>query len=390
MKIAFIGGLSGIGIFPDEFITPRYRKAAHPAPWIDGLLPELARQTDFKLRFFVVHRAIAKSCLVERNGVEYVGVPSPVLERFAPHTLLYSKSLALRASMRRFSPDLIHAFGLETGAATLALRQGFPVSCFVQGIVELLYPYYGQRSFLQKQVALRTERNAVKRIRWMVAETNFARDWVLKHNPEAYISLIPHPLRKEFLEVGNRLLTKRIVSVGGLDARKGMDTVIRAFAKVHDQESRLTIVGSGPSEEVLKKLANNLGVGNRVDFTGFLNIAGVIKEISKGAVYAIASRMDTSPNVVTEAHAVGLPVIGTRAGGIPEMIDEGVDGYCVDVDDEVAMSARMNELLADPEKAWHMGEAGREKVRMLNDPERIAQDHVEFFERIRSDLKHSS
>jgi glycosyltransferase involved in cell wall biosynthesis len=104
---------------------------------------------------------------------------------------------------------------------------------------------------------------------------------------------------------------------------------------------------------------------------------------------AIGSRMDTSPNVVSEAHAIGLPVIGTRVGGIPEMIDEGTDGYVVDGDDAQAMGERMDRLLSDPETCRRMGEAGREKVRLLNSPAAVAQAHVDFFQTIREELRRS-
>ena len=68
------------------------------------------------------------------------------------------------------------------------------------------------------------------------------------------------------------------------------------------------------------------------------------------------------------------------------MIDDGKDGFLVDVDDANAMANRIDELLANPERAKCMGQAGREKVRVLNDPKRIAEAHVEFFERIKYDL----
>ncbi|MCU0772590.1 MAG: glycosyltransferase family 4 protein [Verrucomicrobia bacterium] len=373
-------------VLPEEVIDPRYRKHSHPAPWISGLLPSLARLSGFELRVFLAHRAIVKRCLAEHEGVNYEGLPSPVLERFAPHTAFYSKSLAISAAVRQFRPDLVHAFGMENGSATIALRMGFPVSCFIQGIAELLLPYYRQRGFVQKHVAVRCERNAARRIRWMIAETKFARNWVLSHQPEAHVALIPHPLRQAFLQISGEPRAQRVVSVGGLDDRKGMDTVIRAFSRVQNKAARLNLVGGGPSAKPLRQLALDLGVGDRVQFTGPRDTSGVIEELACASLFVIGSRMDTSPNVVTEAHAMGLPVIGTRAGGIPEMIDDGKDGFLVDVDDAGAMAKRIDELLANPERARQFGLAGREKVRVLNDPKRVAEAHVEFFEKIKGDL----
>lgn len=386
MKIAFIGAVPPAAVFPDDCIHPRYRKPAHPAPWIGGLLPELARISDFQLRVIVPHRAITKYCLVKHEGVEYEGMPSPMLERFAPHSLYLSKSLVVGPAIKRFKPDLIHAFGMENGSATIALRHRVPVSCFIQGIAERLLPFYNQRSFINKKVAVRCERRAVKRIQWMIAETDFAKEWALGHNPEAEVSVIPHPLRPKFLEVCLHAKAGRIVTVGGLDDRKGMDTIIRAFALLKNNFAELCIVGGGPCSEELRQLAADLGVGERVEFTGAVDTERVIEELSRSAIFVIGSRMDTSPNVLTEAQAIGLPAIGTRAGGIPEMIEDGVDGYHVDIDDHVTMGEKMELLLGDPETALRMGQAGKDKVRVDNDPARVAMAQFEFFNGIRVQL----
>jgi glycosyltransferase involved in cell wall biosynthesis len=173
-----------------------------------------------------------------------------------------------------------------------------------------------------------------------------------------------------------------IVSVGGLDDRKGMDTVIRAFAQVASPAARLVVVGGGPLKGALEQLARNLGVSKRVEFTGALATADVIARLNAARAFVIGSRMDTSPNVVSEAHAIGLPVIGTAVGGIPEMIDEGKDGFLVARDDVPAMAERMTRLMQDRDLAQALGEAGREKVRGMNDAAGVAEAHARFFSRI--------
>lgn len=387
MKIAFVGSLPAAAVLPHEFIREKDRLGNHPAPWIQGLLPSLARRSGLKLRVMLVQRAILRPCMAERDGVEYEGVPYPFPERFNFRALHLPKSLVMKAALERFEPDLVHAFGMETGSATIALRSGFPVSCFIQGISEKLFPHYSARPLGDVMAERWCEARAVRRIRWFVAETEFARKWAISKNSTAEVALIPHPLRQEFLAGACPSYQKQIISVGGLDGRKGMDTVIKAFARTKTAGARLCIVGSGPLEAQLKELSASLGLEERVEFTGTLDAKRVIERMNASSVLTIASRMDTSPNVVSEAHAMSLPVIGTRVGGIPEMIDEGIDGHLVDADDFDAMSMRMDRLLSDPEACRRMGEAGREKVRQLNSPDAVAQAHLEFFLGIQSDLK---
>lgn len=387
MKIAFVGNLPAAAVFPEEMIREKYRKGSHPAPWIQGLLPSLAQSSGFQLRVILVQRAILRPCLVERDGVEYQGIPYNLPERLNIRLLHYPKSLFFRSALKEYGPDLVHAFGMETGCATMALRSGFPVSCFVQGISEKCHPFYPPRRLGEVAAEGWCEARAVERIRWFIAETEFARNWVHEKNPDAEVAVIPHPLRDEFLSKGNPEFNKRIVTVGGFDGRKGMDTIIKAFAKTEDLKAELCLVGSGAQDAELRELARTLGVADRVEFPGVLGTDGVIEELNKASVFVIASRMDTSPNVLTEAHAAGLPVIGTRTGGIPEMITEGEDGFTVDVDDAEGMAPLMDRLLADPGLCKRMGAAGREKVRCLNAPESVAATTLKFFQGVEAELR---
>lgn len=387
MRIGFIGSLPPASVLPEEAIRPRNRGGSHPAPWMVALLPALGRLAGHQLRVFLIHRSIQKRCVVTHGGVEYEGIPSPVPERFGRKTLYHQYSLAARRAVRAYAPDLIHAFGFETGSALIALRTGFPVSCFIQGIAEDYFPYYRKsRDWMDRNVGRWGEAAAVKRVRWMVAETGYAADWARRRHPGCHVALIPHPLRMEFVEKGDPSFGNTILSVGSLDDRKGMDTIIRALAAARDPETRLVLVGGGPRRESLGALAAELGVAERVEFCGPLPTEQVIGHMNRARAFVIASRVDTSPNVLSEAHGIGLPVIGTDGGGIAEMIDEGKDGFVVDVDDHLTMARRIDELVADPERARAMGRAGREKVQVLNSPDRIAQLHVEFFDHIGREL----
>lgn len=382
MKIGFIGNLPAASALPEKFIRPRNRTGNHPAPWMVALLPELARITGHQLRVFLPQRAVLKPIVVERDGVEYEGIPCRIPDRWTRNTLYYQKSLALRGALRRFSPDLLHAFGFETGSALIAVRSGIPVSCFIQGIAEFLEPYYGQRSMIDRKVGVWGEKKAIPHVRWMVAENEFAKKWALSRNPEAEVDVIPHPTREVFFAKAAPVYGHTILTVGGLDDRKGMDTLIRAFALVKTQEAQLVMVGGGSLREPLEDLAKELGIGGKVEFTGSLETPEVIARMNAARAFVIASRMDTSPNVVSEAHAIGLPVIGTRVGGIPEMIHEGEDGYLVERDDVAALADRMTLLLQDEALARRLGQAGRAKVRDMNGAVEVAEAHARFFNRI--------
>jgi len=387
MKIGFIGNLSLESVLPEDCIRAKIRGVhVHPTPWIAALLPHLAKISGYQLRIFLPSWNVTKHVIVEKDGVEYEAMPCRVPNRFNYENIFLGKSLAIGKYVRAYNPDLIHAFGMETGSAKIALRTGYPTSCFIQGIAEDYCPY-SSVGLIHRQVMLWAERSSAKQLKWIVAEAKYAKKWALKYNKEARVSVIPHPLREDFLNHPVPIPSKKMISIGTMGDHKGMDIVLRAFAKVKDNEASLCLVGNGPKLNDLKNLASGLGIGNKVEFTGALNTQNVIAKMRDSGVYVIASRVDTSPNVLTEAHAIGLPVIGTRVGGIPEMIDEGVDGYLVDMDDTDALAEKMGKLLSNQSLCGIMGKAGREKVMILNDPKRIAEAHFDFFNEINTELK---
>ena len=254
----------------------------------------------------------------------------------------------------------------------------WPNVVFIQGIVEACAQHHGfplhRRAVLQA-----LERRTVRRTNGLIAETCFARDWALRVKPEALVRIIPHGSNPEFFAARPAFAEKRIAVVGSLFPLKGVDTALRALAGAADPDTRLIFIGQGYERENLVRLAGELGLANRVDFLGQLPRADIIRELERARALLIASRVDTSPNVITEAHACGLPVIGTAAGGIPDMIEDGRDGYLVPVDDHAALAQHIDRLIAEPALARHMGQAGREKVRVLNDPDRIAALHLDLY-----------
>jgi glycosyltransferase involved in cell wall biosynthesis len=379
MKIAMIAPYPANAVLPPEYIRPKYRQAAHPASWVRSLCSALSRRADIEIRVFSIGRDVLHHRVVQQDGFEVEYIPQRSPARLDWCTARQLKIMQIRPYVRRYRPDLVHGFGMETGNATMALAMGFPATAFIQGIVSELLPYIGW-SPLHKKMACRLERIAVQRLNGMVAETGFAERWAKSQNPAAHVAVIPHAVNQEFLAAGHPDFARpHFLTVGTLSEIKGTGTVIRALAQMDRLDVRLRIAGCGPLRSMLESLATSLGVRDQVDFLGHIPRAELIHEMNRASALVIASRMDTSPNVVTEAHAVGIPVIGTRAGGIPDMVSDEEDGFLVPVDDAATMADRMKRLLADNELCRRMGAAGREKVKVLNDPDQIADAHIRFF-----------
>ncbi len=156
-----------------------------------------------------------------------------------------------------------------------------------------------------------------------------------------------------------------VTCVSRMVPRKGQDTLIRAWPKIRAEvsDAALLLVGDGPYAPALRRLAQRLGVGDSVVFTGSVPWPELPSYYDAADVFAMPCRtrragldVEGLGIVYLEASATGLPVIGGDSGGAPDAILEGESGYVVR--DEPALVARVTELLTDPGQAKAMGEKG--------------------------------
>ncbi len=164
--------------------------------------------------------------------------------------------------------------------------------------------------------------------------------------------------------------------VGRLVDWKGPDRFIAAAAEVSRElpEARFLVVGDAVFGEAsyvdgLKAQARRLGLESRVVFTGFREDA---LEMTAGLDLLVHASLlpDPLPTVLIEAMAMGVPVVAADAGGVREIVEDGVTGTVVPPGDVRATARAMLESLSRPEKARAMGEAGRERAARLFDIER--------------------
>ncbi len=137
-------------------------------------------------------------------------------------------------------------------------------------------------------------------------------------------------------------------------------TALRAFAIVRQRHpsARLTVAGSGPERAALEALANALGLGEAVAFAGRLDRAEVAGLYRSATLMLNPSRTDNTPNSVLEAWACGVPVVSTRVGGVPYLVEHGRTGLLVPAQDPAAMAEAALSLIEQPALHTAMVDAG--------------------------------
>ncbi|GGV68887.1 MULTISPECIES: glycosyltransferase family 4 protein [Streptomyces] len=175
-------------------------------------------------------------------------------------------------------------------------------------------------------------------------------------------------------EVRARLgLTDRpvVVCVSRLVRRKGQDTLIRALPRIlaAEPDTVLLIVGGGPYEKDLRRLAHETGVASAVRFTGAVPWSELPAHYGAGDVFAMPCRtrrggldVEGLGIVYLEASATGLPVVAGDSGGAPDAVLDGETGWVVKGGSPEEAADRITVLLGDAELRRRMGERGREWV----------------------------
>jgi len=152
-----------------------------------------------------------------------------------------------------------------------------------------------------------------------------------------------------------------ILHVGRLDVDKQVNLVVRAAAQVLlGSDAQLVVAGDGRQRENLVELAKRLGIEKETRFPGFVSSTGDLPGLYRVAnVFVTASEIEVQPLVLLEALASGLPVVAVRATSIPEVVEDGVNGYLVPPKDTVGLAERMLLLIGDSVMAREMGLRGR-------------------------------
>ncbi|MBW2231204.1 MAG: glycosyltransferase family 4 protein [Deltaproteobacteria bacterium] len=150
-----------------------------------------------------------------------------------------------------------------------------------------------------------------------------------------------------------------VIFVGRLEVYKKVDVMLRAMARLSDRfpDAQITIVGRGPAEAALRKLAAELGLADRTHFKGFVSIAQRDRLLAEARVCVCPSEKEGWGLTVVESNAVGTPVVATDADGLRDSVRDGETGFLVADADVEGFARRIGELLADDILAATMSSA---------------------------------
>ncbi len=293
-------------------------------------------------------------------------------------------------------PSLVHAhFGVDgVYALPLARRLGAPLVTTFHGFdatlstaALLASPAWANYPLFRRQLARQGD--------LFVCASAFIRDRILALGfPESRTRI--HYIGVDSRAIGPRdpgEETQTILHVARLVDVKGCRYLIRALAMLASKHAKteLIIIGDGPLMRPLQALARSLGLEHRVRFLGALPHDRVLAWMRKAAILAAPSvrtdsgRVEGLGMVLLEAAATGVPVVGSRSGGIPEGVIDGRTGFLVPERDSAALARRIGDLLDDGDMRLRMGGHGRTLVERRFDIRRQTEVLEDFYDSLLAD-----
>ena len=286
------------------------------------------------------------------NGcIHRVGFGSPIDKLFFP-------VLGFLAAIK-FRPKQIHAYQASFGAgAAFVYKIFFPKTRFILTLQE-------GKELNKQNFLIRFFRNLIiRKADIITAISNYLANHAKKINPKAELHFIPNGVDLDKFRYMPNSEENTVITVSRLVSKNGIGDLIKAMALVKKEinDAKLIIIGSGPLEKKLKQSIQDFNLEDHVIMTGSQSPESVAGYLAKAKVFARPSLSEGLGTAFLEAMAVGLPVIGTAVGGIPDFLKDGQTGLFCNVGDGQDLAEKIKILLTNRELRMKLIDNGRKLV----------------------------
>ena len=291
---------------------------------------------------------------------------------------------AVRRKLRQLNPDLVHGQGTERDCAISAVSSGYPNVLTIHGNMRMVAAVYGARPFSFFWLAARLERFTLPRTHGVVCITHYTQQAVQSLAPRTWV--LPNAVDVAFFDLTPRpdpAAPPMILCVGLITARKNQNDFIRALdSLVRERPLRVVFLGKIDDGEYGREFQQLLRERSWCEHVPFSNRPKVREYFQAATVVALPTREDNCPMVVLEAMAAGVPVIASRVGGVPDLIEPGVTGLFCDPARPETFRTAVAQLLADSAQAAALARAARVSARERFHPVNVARRHVEIYREV--------
>lgn len=300
----------------------------------------------------------------------------------------------LVAVIRSINPDVVHGQGQDRHALG-ALGSGLPTVITPHGVLFiegrlLQRGRWDAVGAVKKRGVTNMEREVFRRSRDMII--------ISRYLPQTYgpmltarTHFIENPINDEYFRIPRAPEAGRMLFVGTVVPRKSVHDLVRAMGQAIDEgaadepwRSRIQFRIAGPiadpaSELEIRRAIDEYGLQKRVEILGSISHEQLLDEYARAQLLLMGSREETTPQVIAQAMACGLPVIASRVGGIPDMVEDGRTALLFEYGDVAACAAHIRRMLGDDAFRAGIEHTVRDQAQQRFNPKSVAEQTISVY-----------
>ncbi|MFK7821701.1 MAG: glycosyltransferase family 4 protein [Planctomycetaceae bacterium] len=356
---------------PQHADAVRWQSRAHYSPLFS--LQVLLSQFAFLIRHPIRYTRALVSLIARCSGS---------LRYLSSGLLLFPRIVLIARQLQQMRVTHIHAHFANNPAAAAFI---------IHRLTELPYSFTAHGSDLHRDHHMLKQK--VRDAAFVVCISEFNRDWALRRSDISFedkVKVIHCGVDTQTFKprTGQPSEFTRVLQIGTLHEVKGQSILLEACAELKRQDVRVDchFVGSGPDRDLLEQLAKSLEITDRVIFHGYQTPRDIRSHLANADILACPSvessdgRREGIPVVLMEAMASGVPVIASSLSGIPELVDNEVEGLLFKPGSSRELANGLRFLSENPTKAQDFAEAARTKVLQEFDRDQNIEALIDLFE----------
>jgi len=347
-----------IAIFSDTF-SPQINGVARVAHQSAEILAKLGHQ----VMVLTAAARTNKEKLTSNNGFSVAFCPSLPVGVYPGERAALPFGFSAFSKIKKFGPEIIHShtpFAIGWGSVFASKISGIKLI----GTHHTFYDHYLKYIKMDYRWAKwLTWKYTVRYYNFcdlVISPSKSLADELVNRGLYKPIRIIANAIDTNFFKPATPEIKKRLkkkfgiadcslIYMGRLSYEKNIDQALRAFSLAAKENSRISfmIVGDGPEKINLENFASDLGIRNKVIFTGFLRDGKLLETLQASDIFITASKSENMPLSVLEAMATGLPIVAVAEKGMPEIVKNGINGFLAGADDWRTMSEHILQICSD-------------------------------------------
>jgi glycosyltransferase involved in cell wall biosynthesis len=292
---------------------------------------------------------------------------------------------AVRKKLKAIQPKIAHGQGTELDCALNAVFSGFPNVLTIHGNMRLIARVNRARPFSFTWLAARLERLTIPRSSGVVCITQYTREAVMDLARRTWV--VPNAVDASFFEVEALPapgIPARMLCVGQVCVRKNQNAFIRALDPLAGRHKfELRFLGAANEGDAYgREFFSLVKARPWCVYNGWAQREELKALLRQATVLALPSLEDNCPMTVLEAMAAGVPVVASRVGGLPDLIEEGKTGFFCNPLEAASMASAIEKVLVNPSAAAEVAGQARQRARERFHPEVIARRHLEIYREV--------